>query len=266
MATGTIFDIKRYAIHDGPGIRTTVFLKGCAANCWWCHNPESQTPQIQTIMHENRFDGKSISEEQSIGRLVSVDEVLAEIKKDQVFYDESGGGATFSGGEPLFQPEFLSGLLSACRHEAIHTTLDTTGYIDRKTFQNISTLVDLFLYDIKFIDESLHIKYTGVSNREILENLTFLIGHKKKLKLRFPVIPGITTTKKNITEIIQFISKTGLADAELDILPYHKIAQHKYDKLRMAYLMPDRPVPGREMMAGIISMMKKTGLVVNTGG
>ena len=185
MVKGIIFDIKHYAIHDGPGIRTTVFLKGCAASCWWCHNPESQCLEIEKTARTNTFDGICVEEEEIVGNLMTVEEVMHEIMKDKVFYDESGGGATFSGGEPLIQPDFLKAVLKHCRNRGIHTTLDTTGYASWETFKSIIPNVDLFLYDIKFVDDSQHQKYTGVSNASILYNLKNLVRHKKKIILRF---------------------------------------------------------------------------------
>ncbi len=202
MTTGIIFDIKRYAIHDGPGIRTTVFLKGCAASCWWCHNPESQTTEIEQAVRKNRLDDCVIEEIEMIGKKMTVREVLIEIKKDRVYFDESGGGVTFSGGEPLLQENFLRELLIACRQDGIHTTLDTTGYASEDVFNSIIDHVDLFLYDIKFIDDNLHQKFTGVSNMTILNNLITLVKMNKSVRLRLPVIPEMTDSIKNINEIV----------------------------------------------------------------
>lgn len=266
MIKGIVFDIKRYAVHDGPGIRTTVFLKGCAATCWWCHNPESQDPGIEKTIRINRFDDQAIEEEETIGQEFTVDQVMTEIRKDHVFYEESKGGATFSGGEPLLQPQFLSALLSECQREGLHTTLDTTGYAPQEIFTKISDHVDLFLYDIKFIDDRLHHKYTGVSNESILNNLTTIIEQKRPIRLRFPVIPKITDTKKNIDEIMNFILNLQHGGIDIDLLPYHKIARHKYDKLNKNYLMGDIAKPSLESIADLQAKFEQAGFKVQIGG
>lgn len=266
MVKGLIFDIKRYALHDGPGIRTTVFLKGCAANCWWCHNPESQSPKIEKSVRTNRFDKSVIEEEEIIGREITVDELMTEIAKDQVFFDESGGGVTFSGGEPLMQPDFLCDILKSCKQNGFTTTVDTTGYAQPDIFSSIIDLVDLFLYDIKFIDDCLHKKYAGVSNINILSNLQALINQNKSIILRLPVIPGITNQKKNIDEIINFILNLNLEENRIDLLPYHKIARHKYQKLNKDYLMGDTLEPSADDMNHLKRKFELAGLKVSLGG
>ena len=167
QTTGIIYDLKKYAIHDGPGIRTTVFLKGCPLDCWWCHNPESRKNEPQSSGKKNLHKNLALlnSDKNLIGIKVTTNEVMHEIRKDVLFYDESGGGVTFSGGEPLQQTDFLKMLLAECKAEHIHTVVDTSGYVEYKYFEEIRSLTDLFLYDLKFIDDALHLKYTGVSNR-----------------------------------------------------------------------------------------------------
>ncbi len=266
MKKGIIFDIKRYALHDGPGIRTTVFLKGCPANCWWCHNPESQALEIEKSIRTNRFDQSVIEEEEIIGKEMSVDELMVEISKDQVFFDESGGGVTFSGGEPLMQPFFLCDILRRCQEAGLSTTLDTTGYAPADIFESIIDFVDLFLYDIKFIDDRLHQKYAGVSNFNILANLRTLVKQKKAVILRLPVIPGITDQEKNIEEILQFILNLDQGGMKIDLLPYHRIARHKYKKLNKEYLMGDTNVPSADTMNRLKNKLELAGLKVNIGG
>lgn len=266
MTTGIIFDIKRYALHDGPGIRTTVFLKGCAASCWWCHNPESQNPEIEQAMRNNRFNESVFKEVEEIGKEMTVQEVMIEINKDRVYFDESGGGVTFSGGEPLLQADFLRELLIACRTAGIQTTLDTTGYASADVFSSILDYVDLFLYDIKFIDDHLHQKYTGLSNTTILQNLITLIKMNKLIRLRLPVIPGITDGKKNIEEIARYIVNLSPGGMEIDILPYHKIARHKYEKLNKEYLMGKKEAPSKIEMDKIKKTLESFGLEVSIGG
>jgi pyruvate formate lyase activating enzyme len=266
MTKGIIFDIKRYALHDGPGIRTTVFLKGCAATCWWCHNPESQEVSIEKTRRINRFDQNAVEEEEIIGKEMSVEEVITEICKDQIFYDESEGGVTFSGGEPLMQPDFLQELLLACQKIGLSTTLDTTGYAPFDVFTPISETVDLFLYDIKFIDDRLHQKYTGLSNTYILKNLEHLITQNKNVILRFPVIPGITNQKQNIEDILQYIVNLNRRGMQIDLLPYHKIARHKYEKLNKEYLMEETHQPSDDEMKKMKEKFEDAGLIVTIGG
>jgi len=266
MIKGLIFDIKRYAIHDGPGIRTTVFLKGCAANCWWCHNPESQSMTIEKSLRINRFDQSTVEEEELIGREITVDELIKEISKDQVFYDESGGGVTFSGGEPLMQPDFLRESLGRCQQAGLSTTLDTTGYTQPDIFSSILNFVDHYLYDIKFIDDLLHQKFAGVSNVNILTNLHTLINQHKSITLRFPVIPGITDQEKNIDEIIKFVLNLNQGEIEINLLPYHNIARHKYDKLNKEFLMGETPVPSVDAMSNLKKRIEVAGLKVTIGG
>lgn len=232
---GIIFDIKRFAIHDGPGIRTTVFFKGCPMRCPWCHNPESQKKCPERVANNGK--------KEIIGMERSVEEIIDEIEKEVVFYDESQGGVTFSGGEPLAQPQFLQALLKECRKRDIHITLDTTGYVSPKTFKSIIDKVDMFLYDLKIMDDKKHIQCTGVSNRPVLENLKILSKKGKKVIIRFPVIPGITDTEENIKAVGTYVSSLKNI-SEIDLLPYHRIAEGKYrhfkkeNKMKEMNVMP----------------------------
>jgi pyruvate formate lyase activating enzyme len=230
---GIIFDIKRFALHDGPGIRTTVFFKGCPMKCPWCHNPESQKKCPERVANNGK--------KEIIGVKRSVDEIIAEIEKEVVFYDESQGGVTFSGGEPLVQPRFLRALLKECRKRDIHTTLDTTGYVSLKTFKSIIDKVDMFLYDLKIMNDQKHIEYTGVSNRPVIENLKILSKKGKKVIIRFPVIPGITDTEENIKAVGKFVSSLNNIE-KIDLLPYHRIAEGKYLQLKKDNKMKEMKV------------------------
>jgi len=228
--TGLVFDIKRYALHDGPGIRTTVFLKGCALRCWWCHNPESQIPHPERSTRELRLGDACLSEDISIGREMTASEVISEIERDTVFYDESGGGVTFSGGEPLIQPEFLGELLIGTKRLGIHRTLDTCGHAPRSTLAGLARDVDLFLYDLKLIDDHAHREYTGVSNRLVLDNLEYLRQSKARIIIRFPLIPTITDSEQNLSALRSYLdARPDLG--QLDILPYHETARTKYERL-----------------------------------
>lgn len=215
---GVISNIQRFSVHDGPGIRVTVFMQGCPLSCWWCHNPES----IPFCKIEDHNGGNQFSPK----------ELLKEIKKDLIFMEESEGGVTFSGGEPLMQLIFLQEMLELCKDEGIHTALDTTGFISKDAFDNIIDLPDLFLYDLKLINNEDHKKYTGTSNIQIHENLRTLVKLGKKVVIRFPLIPGITDKEKNLIDIINFMQDLPGLD-QINILPYHRIAGAKYEKLKL---------------------------------
>jgi pyruvate formate lyase activating enzyme len=246
---GIIFDIKRFAVHDGPGIRTTVFLKGCPLHCDWCHNPE----------------GIDMEPRGKYGREVSVAEVMQEIEKETVFYDESGGGATFSGGEPLMQPAFLAALLDRCRQRQIHTTLDTSGYAPPEVFENIGDKVDLFLYDLKIMDEERHSRCTGVSNRWIVDNLKTLVKKGKRVFIRFPVVPGVTDTPENIRQVAAFVGSLNHIE-RLDLLAYHRTGAEKYKRLNMTERLARVNPPPADRLAAIKNEFEAVGLTVQLGG
>lgn len=263
--TGVIFDIKKFAIHDGPGIRTTIFLKGCPLYCWWCHNPESQNFKIQTIKPKEPNLKISSNFKKQIGRTVSVNDVISEILKDRIFYEESGGGATFSGGEPLSQPNFLRLLLKECKKEGIHTTLDTCGYGPMEELNGIAKDVDLFLYDLKFCDSIKHEKYTGVSNKTIFKNLEMLVDLKKEIFIRIPIIPTINDMDDEIINLAEYI--LGLKHIQkIDLLPYHKIGKDKYIRLRMLNKMENIPEPTKDQMEKIKTKFESFGFNISVGG
>lgn len=242
---GILFDIKRFALHDGPGIRTTIFLKGCPMKCWWCHNPESLSPGAS--------DG--------FGEKKTIQQVMKEIEKEIIFYDESGGGVTFSGGEPLVQPEFLEILVDECKEREIHTALDTTGCVPPRVFNLLMEKIDLFLYDVKIMDHSKHMEYTGTSNKYTLENLKNLSLEGKKVIIRFPLIPGITDTDKNITATATFVSSLkGIQ--KIDVLPYHRIAEKKYRRLKIENKMKGVKPPSTERIEAVKKKFERYGLKV----
>ena len=241
---GTIFDIKRYAIHDGPGIRVTVFLKGCPLQCWWCHNPESRNSDT--------------------GRKITLDKLLFEIEKDNIFFEESNGGVTFSGGEPLMQHEFLAAALNECKKRKIHIILDTSGYASPEIFNKIIDSVDLFLYDLKLIDNDAHEKFTGTSNDLILQNLRVLDKAGKNIIIRFPVIPGITNADENITGIAEFL-KSLENDYPVNLLPFHRIAGAKYERLNIPNRMQSAETPTAEMIQNVKSRFEELGIAVKEG-
>lgn len=225
--TGTIFDIKKFALFDGPGIRTTVFLSGCPLNCWWCQNPEGllelpeKAPSVSDQFGTN-FKGEKVSAKFLVG----------EIKKDAIFYDESNGGVTFSGGEPLLQALFLKEVLAMCKQEGLHTVVDTSGYAPWPAFEMINPFVDLYLYDIKIMEDFDHIKFTGTSNELIFENLQKLLL-KNKVLIRIPLIPEITDTKKNLVQIKDFIAKNPRITS-VELLPFNHYSKTKYKRFKIS--------------------------------
>ncbi|MBE9466888.1 MAG: glycyl-radical enzyme activating protein [Bacteroidetes bacterium] len=235
---GIVFDIKHFALHDGSGIRQTIFLKGCPLKCWWCHNPESQNPKIDSYIKYNNIDDVPIKNKITVGKHYSVNEIIKEIEKDTVFFDESNGGVTFSGGEPLLHTNFLKPILSYCNNKNIHTALDTCGYATKEKLLSIIDNVDLYLYDIKFIDNEKHLKYTGVSNELILNNFRLLSEKNKNIIVRLPLIPEINSTDKDIELLINFLKQFNNV-SQIDILPYHNISKSKYKRLNIEYKLPE---------------------------
>jgi pyruvate formate lyase activating enzyme len=262
----TIFDIKRFAVHDGPGIRTTVFLKGCPLRCWWCHNPESQEKAPVTVDIERKVNGCSVPGKKVYGEQVEVAELVETIVKDAHFYEESGGGVTFSGGEPLMQAEGLLHLLKACKVHGFHTTVDTSGFASREQFEGILDVTDLFLFDLKNMDPVLHKKYTGVDNGLILSNADFLLENGANVVFRIPVIPGVNTSETELKAMIAFLKARAENLNEVHLLPYHRIAENKYRKLQMEQPLEDVSEPEEQFMRHLKEEFEKTALEVIIGG
>ena len=301
MPTGIVFDIKRFSIHDGPGIRTTVFLKGCPLRCAWCHNPESQRPEPQIMLRPSRcivcgacvdecpegaiqWNGAGLLTDRAlcvqcgvctayctsearelVGREMSVAEVLGEIKRDLAFYDESGGGVTFSGGDPLFQAAFLLPLLQGCKELELHTAVDTCGATSWAVLDQIRPFVDLFLYDIKVVEEGRHRAATGAGNRAILDNLLRLAEAGARIQLRLAIIPGVNDDEENLRRTAELAA--GLPNIEgISLLPFHNSAQEKYGSLGLAYDLAGVQAPDEARMLEIGRLLAGYGLAVSFGG
>jgi pyruvate formate lyase activating enzyme len=264
--TGIIFNIKRFAVNDGPGIRTTVFLKGCPLRCLWCHNPESWSCKIQHSKKTLSFDGYEFSENEQIGTETSVAEVIYELEKERIVMEESGGGVTFSGGEPLSQPVFLVELLKNSMERGFHTAVDTSGMADSSVLEQIVPYTNLFLYDLKLMDETLHEKYTGVSNRQILENLTWLARQNAQIHIRIPLINRVTATDENLTKMADYLECIKEKVSRIDLLPYHRIGKSKYQKLEIPFEMEaDNYSPDKEQLKSYVSFFQNKGFNVHTG-
>lgn len=263
---GLIYDIKKFAVHDGPGIRQTIFFKGCPLNCWWCHNPESRICAEEKITEQKPLDGRVFTDEKTVGKWVTVEEVMHEIEKEIVFFDESGGGATFSGGEPLQQFDFLIAILKACREKGIHTTLDTSGYCRKDRFKKLIGKVDLFLYDLKLMDDILHKKYTGVSNRVILENLELLSAEEANVIIRFPVVPDITNTSENVDALktLMITLKPGIH--RIHLLPYHNTGKGKYVRFNIPNRMNGTKSMDQNDLRELRKEFEEIGFEVRIGG
>ncbi|PLX71028.1 MAG: glycyl-radical enzyme activating protein [Denitrovibrio sp.] len=232
--------------------------------CIWCHNPESRSPQIQSIEKELRLDGKIHHSTQTVGKEMTVKEVISEIKKDIIFYEESGGGVTFSGGEVFLQDKFLILLLSECKKNDIFTCIDTTGYVSEDVLKQVIPITDLFLFDIKLMDVKEHEKYCGVSNKQILKNFKTIYESESDIRLRFPVIPGITDTEHNTKALAEFAS--GFENLQMDMIPYHSTGRDKYRRLGMDYFMEDIQQPTEERMKELELFFKNHGIRVRIGG
>jgi pyruvate formate lyase activating enzyme len=262
--SGLIFDIRRYSIHDGPGIRTTVFFKGCPMRCQWCHNPESQENSVEEIVRVKKLDGNLFANKSAIGFRQEAGQVLSEIDKDAVFYQESGGGVTFSGGEPLMQPDFLAEILGLCRGKGYHTAVDTCGHAEPAVIKRIMEKTHLFLYDLKLMNDLEHIEYTGVSNELSMINLDMIARAGMEVIIRFPVIPGITDRQDNLEAVSALMNRLSLK--QIDLLPYHTIGREKYRKLGRDFLMEGIVQPTDDRMKELRTYFEEKSFIVNIGG
>ena len=298
-ASGVIFHIMRFSVHDGPGIRTAVFFKGCPLACWWCHNPESQNLEPEVLYSPDRCrlcgdcaaacphgaiqrtgermtvtgdcrlcatcaDACGAEVRSVAGRTMTVSEILAEIERDVVFFEESGGGVTFTGGEPFAQLDLLEALLDACRERRIHTTIETCGAAARDSVLRIGGLADLILYDLKILDPARHRQYTGAPNRNILENLEALVAAGRPVIVRIPVVPGVNDGPSDVRAACLYLAKLNLTRVEL--LPYHRAGTEKYRRLGREYRMEQTKTPAADAMDTIAAEMEAVGIPVKIAG
>ena len=292
------FDIKRYALHDGPNIRTTVFFKGCPLRCFWCHNPEGLGSSLEVVTVQERcigcqecvdgcpeqalsWNGDTIRRDdllcslclncveicpslahEAVGYQASIERIIGEIKKDLAFYDQSGGGVTFSGGEPLAQAGYLIELLKRCGELEIHRSVDTSGYAETDRLLEVAAHTDLFLFDLKLMDSALHEKYTGVDNEQILHNLEVLSKSKTNIRIRFPLVGTINDSVENVEAMGRFLSGLGTID-DVDLLPYHDLAGAKYRKLKRPDLTDRAYAVTPDIVARTKRLLEQHGLTVH---
>ena len=254
---GRIFNIQRFSIHDGPGIRTIVFFKGCVMRCAWCCNPESQRSEIEALIEGGR--------EKTVGKDVTVDEIMPEILSDMPYYRRSGGGVTLSGGEVLCQADFARELLRECKENGLHTAIESAASTSYSEIEKLLPYLDLYLMDIKHTDAEKHKEYTGVSNERILENARRVAESGVELIVRTPVIPGFNDTAEEIRAISSF-ARTLPGVREHHLLPYHRLGQDKYAGLGRKYSLADIEPPSREKMEYLLSIAETSGLKCKIGG
>lgn len=302
MQQPLVFDIKRYSINDGPGIRVTIFFKGCPLNCLWCHNPESISPKVQKLFTASKCIGcgeccrvcpvqactltaQGIVTDASLctlcglcaevcptratemsGRYRPIEELLGIIEKERPFFDQSGGGVTISGGEPLLYPDFLVELLDACGARNIHRAIDTSGYVKTATLLRVAEHTDLFLYDLKAIDADTHKRYTGVDNRLILANLRALAATDVAIQVRIPLIGGVNDDAASLEAFAAFIASLPGPRRDVNLLPFHDVARGKDTKLGRERDLSALREPAPEGVAQAIELFAAHGLTASVGG
>lgn len=301
MIEGNIFNIEHFAIHDGPGIRTTVFLKGCPMACIWCHNPEGLSDKRHIVRYDKKCigcgecikgcpqsaleisttNGFVLDSEKCIacgkcvdiccanaiemvGGAMSPRQVADIALKDVAFYDESGGGVTFSGGEPLLQWEFVKECSTLLKEKGIHIAVETSGAVKNDAIKQVAPHVDLFLYDLKHFDPAEHKKYCGMGNENILENLQTLSALGKEIIIRMVVIPGINNDQKHLERLCGFLKETD-GIRSISLLPLHKSATEKYNRLGKEFLIADFEIPDAEKMESVAKIFQNKGFIVQIG-
>jgi pyruvate formate lyase activating enzyme len=265
--TGLIFNVKRYSIHDGPGIRVTFFMKGCPLSCRWCHNPEGISPLIETVEQVNRIGQKEFSFTEEAGKSYTVNDILEILEKERIFFLQSGGGVTFSGGEPMMQTDFLLEALKACKSNEYHTAVDTSGYSGPENFKAVIPFTDLFLFDIKHMNDTRHLELTGVSNSLIFSNFKLILDSGKDIFVRIPVVPGFNDEPENLRMLRQFLADSKRKNLKkINLLPYHKIGKAKYKKFNIPDRTNDAQQPSRERMNELKESFSNTGIKTKIGG
>ena len=290
MVTGQVFNIMRYALNDGPGIRTTAFLQGCPLSCPWCHNPESQAAEPGIIFNQSRciacgacrrvcdhncqpdkcsvcglcVDACCSGAREFVARRLTVNEMMNTLERDMVFYQQTGGGVTLSGGEPFCQPAFVLALLKQCKQRGIHTAVDTCGYCNREDLGKAAALADLFLYDLKLMDSANHARLTGKDNSIILENLVMLTELHNNVVVRVPLVPGFTDSDDNLKAMSSFLA--GVAVAAVEMLPYHATGSGKYANLHRDYALANVPPPEGKSLEHAAGLLAASGHRITIGG
>jgi len=302
MTKGLIFDVKRYAINDGPGIRVVIFFKGCNLNCVWCHNPEGISGKIEkmyspakcikcgicvaacpvkalTLTQEGIVTDKALcilcgkcaevcpaKAIEMSGYYTTVAALMDIIEKERIFFDQSGGGVTFSGGEPLLQPEFLMELLDECGRRGIHRAIDTAGLVDARVLLDVAKRTDLFLFDLKMMDSARHKEWTNTGNEKILGNLKALAEAGANIIVRIPVIEGVNDDDANIEETAKFIARLAGEKKQVNLIPYHPIAQTKYQRLGKPGDFKRLREPGKKNLERIVMKFGDYGVNAKIGG
>jgi len=294
--SGIVFHIMRFCVHDGPGIRTAVFLKGCPLGCWWCHNPEGQNAVPEVLYSAERCrlcgacaaacprgavgerDGRMVvsgdcevcgrcaeacgAEARVVaGRRMTAAEIVAEVERDRVFFDESGGGVTFTGGEPLEQPELLEALLEGCRARGIHTAVETCGAAPRERVLAMGGMTDLILYDVKGIDAAHHREWTGAGNGNILGNLEALVREGRAVAVRLPIVPGVNDGAEDVRAACEYLARLGAGRVEL--VPYHTAGVAKYGRLGRGYRLEGTEAPARAGLEEMAARMRAAGIAAH---
>lgn len=262
---GTIFDIRSFSLHDGPGIRTTIFFKGCPLRCAWCHNPEGQKVEKEKITRYRTIDGKKYTQTEAIGYEISVEQLMYQLEADRPFFEQSRGGITLSGGEPLLQPAFCKELLQVAESQEIHAALDTCGFATHAVFSDIAIHAKLVLYDLTIIDLHQHRLMTAENNHLILKNLEWLSQQNIPIFIRIPLIQNITDTTKNIHALRKIIEKTPHVET-IDLLPYHQFTKSKYKNLNLEYSLSALDCYPKEKSEEIKNFFKNSAPKVTIGG
>jgi len=289
MNPGSVFNIQRFSTQDGPGLRSTVFMKGCPLSCLWCHNPESQAPQAQIqrletrcmacghcsvedlagrsgrIMVETDLEACPTGALRKLGQDLEPAELVRQLLRDRIFFDESGGGVTFSGGEPLMQTPFLLEALERLRAEGVHTALDTCGFAPWNALRQAAELAPLVLYDLKLMDDARHREATGQSNRTILDNLRALAGVHREIRVRVPIIPGVNDDEANLEATARFLASLA-GVRQVDLLPYHRTGEAKFARMGLTYALAGLQSPTPQRMEALAAVFRARGLATTIGG